>query len=206
MKLIRISTLVLIYLFFIGAANAQMKPTAILNSVLTSFNNGDGISAQIRIVSKQQSQSGTISMSKNKYSLQLGNIKIWYNGTTMWSYSKDTNEVNVTNPSQEELQTSNPYAAVASASKDYKISSLKSTSAAHYSLRLLPKRQNDLREIVLEIEKSTFHISKMTVVTVDGNTITTHITKYKTKNKFGNDVFTFNKKYVPTNAYINDLR
>ena len=46
----------------------------------------------------------------NRFYLNSGGIQSWFDGTTQWSYLESSEEVNVSNPTPEELQTINPYA------------------------------------------------------------------------------------------------
>ena len=46
----------------------------------------------------------------NRFYLNSGGIQSWFDGTTQWSYLESSEEVNVSNPTPDELQTINPYA------------------------------------------------------------------------------------------------
>ena len=53
---------------------------------------------------------GTLLLKGNQFYLNSGGIQSWFDGKTQWSYLESSEEVNVSNPTPEELQTINPYA------------------------------------------------------------------------------------------------
>ena len=53
--------------------------------------------------------SGFLLLKGEKFYLNNSNIQCWYNGDTQWSYVAENKEVNISNPTPEELQDINPY-------------------------------------------------------------------------------------------------
>lgn len=43
-------------------------------------------------------------MKGNKFKIEIPDAITWFDGTTQWVYIKDTDEVNITNPTGDELQ------------------------------------------------------------------------------------------------------
>ena len=195
----------LLVIFAALSASAQMSPATILQNAISTLDADNGISATVKVSSGQESDTGTLYMSGSQFSMIFDDIKVWYNGRTMWSYSKENREVNITEPTLEELQVTSPYAIVQSAFKSYNASMLKA-AAGIYALRLTPKVDNDIREIVLTLNRHDYRIRGIKIVTSDGSVYKTDISNYKAKNKFAKSQFVFDKKAVPAKTIINDLR
>ena len=53
---------------------------------------------------------GTIGLKGEKFVLECAGVKSWFDGKTLWSYIEDSEEVNISTPTPEELQSINPYA------------------------------------------------------------------------------------------------
>ena len=104
--------------------------------------------------------SGTLVMNGDKFHLSSEQIMAWYDGKTQWSYSADTNEVNIIEPTPEELVAVNPFVIISSFKKAYTPTLLKS-AAGTYKIRLLPKTKSgsQISEAVLTLNAlSLIHI------------------------------------------------
>ena len=53
-------------------------------------------------------QEGTLLLKGNKFHLNTGDVETWFDGKTQWSYLRQNEEVNVSTPTPEELQSINP--------------------------------------------------------------------------------------------------
>ena len=49
-------------------------------------------------------------MKGEKFLLDADGVKTWFDGRTQWSYLTNSDEVNISEPTPEELQSINPYA------------------------------------------------------------------------------------------------
>lgn len=52
--------------------------------------------------------SGNLLMLGKKFNLRMLTIQAYYNGKSLWVYDSDIDEINVSNPTEEELQETNP--------------------------------------------------------------------------------------------------
>ena len=91
----------LLVIFAALSASAQMSPATILQNAISTLDADNGISATVKVSSGQESDTGTLYMSGSQFSMIFDDIKVWYNGRTMWSYSKENREVNITEPTLE---------------------------------------------------------------------------------------------------------
>ena len=102
-------------------ASAQ-SPKSVVDKVLGALKGGKAVSATYTVASPQGSTRGTMVLSGKKFRVLATDIKCWYNGKTMWSYSPATDEVNITTPTAADLQMTNPYSAAQNFKSSYIIS------------------------------------------------------------------------------------
>ena len=55
---------------------------------------------------------GTIQAEGNKFKIQSGSMTTWFNGKTLWSMMSGSDEVNVSTPTETEIQKMNPTAFI----------------------------------------------------------------------------------------------
>lgn len=123
-KMKRTYLLVLI-LFLSVSLSAQKDKQAreILDKTANALQQAGGIRATFGGTSN-----GTLLLKGNRFYLNSGGIQSWFDGTTQWSYLESSEEVNVSNPTPEELQTINPYAllSIYKSGYNYKYTGIKS--------------------------------------------------------------------------------
>ena len=89
--------------YFLGA-QTEKKAEEVLDKTLTELSGANGIRAEFG-----GTENGFLLLKGEKFYLNNGNIQSWYDGKTQWSYVDDTEEVNISHPTPEELQSINPY-------------------------------------------------------------------------------------------------
>lgn len=89
--------------------------TQALDKVVGKFQQSNGISATFTLTvfnalnEPVEKQNGTIKLSGNKFYWNTTSMTVWYDGLQQWTYVKATEEVNLTEPTTEEIATVNPY-------------------------------------------------------------------------------------------------
>lgn len=127
----------------------------VLNKTAAIVGNKKGASASFKLSSpKYGSTSGSIAIKGNKFNARTPQAIVWYNGKTQWSYMKKTNEVNVTNPTQAQQMSMNPYTFINIYKTGYK-STLK-TVGVNYQVHLVANNQKrTVAEMYITINKKT---------------------------------------------------
>ncbi len=150
--------------------------------------------------------SGTLVMNGDKFHLNSEQIMAWYDGKTQWSYSADTNEVNIIEPTPEELVAVNPFVIISSFKKAYTPTLLKS-AAGTYKIRLLPKTKSgsQISEAVLTLNAKSYLPSDIALTLDSGNKLNIKVKSIKSGTNYPHSTFVFNKKLLPK-AEIVDLR
>jgi outer membrane lipoprotein-sorting protein len=184
------------------SAQTDAKAAEVLDKVLEDLSDGNGIRADF-----EGSETGFLLLKGEKFYLNNGNVQSWYDGKTQWSYVADTEEVNISHPTLEELQGINPYLILMRYKTDfnytYKGSQTRNGVKGH-EIVLTPKHSEQSEVIRVFISK-TYHPLAMKMEQ-NGQTLSEiNVTSYKTDQKLEDGMFRFNKSLFP-NAEIIDMR
>lgn len=186
------------------SASAQ-SPSSVVDKVLGSLKGGKAVSASYAMSSSQGSSKGTLVISGKKFRVLASDIKCWYNGKTMWSYSPATGEVNITTPTASDLQMTNPYSAAQNFKSSYIISK-GGTGNGTYTIRFTPKKKSNVKHMLVSVSTSTWLITKAEVVETSGAKTTVTISNYNRNASASASTFEFDKSQVPAGTEVVDLR
>ena len=186
------------------SASAQ-SPSSVVDKVLSALKGGKAVSASYTVSSPQGSTKGTLVMSGKKFRVLASDIKCWYNGKTMWSYSPATDEVNITTPTASDLQMTNPYSAAQNFKSGYIISK-GGTGNGTYTIRFTPKKKSNVKHMLVTVSTSTWLINKAEIVQTDGTKSTITISNYNKNASAAASTFEFDKSQVPAGTEVVDLR
>lgn len=201
-------------LLFTRQSTAQ-NATTILDKAAATYEASGGISATFAMHTRYSEQKtsesfdGTIVMKGDKFRLETPDMKLWFDGTTQWSYVERNEEVNVTTPSGEELQLTNPTLLLKSYKKGFTAKYVGESTAesgkSAYDVELTAKKKSDIVKVALQIEKSSAFPTKISVETKNGVSTTIHIRNLKTGLDIRDESFTFKESEYP-DAEVIDLR
>ena len=202
-KMKRTYLLVLI-LFLSVSLSAQKDKQAreILDKTTNALQQAGGIRATFG-----GTGNGTLLLKGNQFYLNSGGIQSWFDGTTQWSYLESSEEVNVSNPTPEELQTINPYAllSIYKSGYNYKYAGTKSRNGKQgFEVILTPENKQDITSITLFVSQ-TYQPLYIKVEQSNKSANEIIVTSYQTNQPLDNATFKFDKKKFP-NAEVIDLR
>ena len=177
------------------------KAKAVLDKVISTFTEEGGIQIDF-----EGTEKGTIVMKGKKFYLHSGQIQSWYDGKTQWSYVADTEEVNISHPTPEELQGINPYFILVNYQENFESSykGLKTHEGKQVQEIVLAPKGNGHEQITLWISKTSHPI----YIKVENNgkpVSEIHVKNVRKQKEINDHVFRFNKSLYP-NAEIIDLR
>lgn len=176
---------------------------SILDKAAATVSNPSGVQARFQMISKQfGSTSGTISIKGRKFHATTPQAMVWFDGKTQWTYLKQNDEVNVSNPTEEELQTINPYNFIHIYQQGFKLSSKKVNNSYEVHLKATNKKRR-IQQMYIIVDQNTYHPThvkmmqngKWSTLIISGLKITT----------LNDGLFQFNAKDYPK-AEIIDLR
>ena len=199
-RLLTIGMLVLLPCYL--GAQTDRKAEEVLDKALSELSKTSGIRADFA-----GTEQGFLLLKGEKFYLNSGGIQSWYDGKTQWSYVADTEEVNISHPTQEELQAINPYLILMRYKTDfdynYKGTQTRNGVKGH-EIVLTPKHSGNREVIRVFISHS--HQPLAIKVEQDGRTMSEiNVINYQTNQKLEDGMFRFNKSLYP-NAEIIDMR
>ncbi len=199
---------ILLFMAAVASMQAAGNADAIINQVVKTYRAANGISVNYIITTDQGQTSGNIAMRGEKFRMLSADLKCWYNGTLQWSYTPVTEEVNITQPTAEELQMVNPYSIISSFRQTFSTQLLKSATASNHEVQMLPKngKSTDIKSVRLTINRTTSLPVKIIFELKDRSSVIVTLSNYKTQQNFPDNTFVFNKAMVPAGTPVVDLR
>lgn len=187
----------------------------VLEKAASVYESSNGINvtfaANIRYEKQGISESfeGTIQMKGDKFVLITPDMRTWYDGKTQWSYMVRSEEVNISNPSGDELQFLNPMILLRTYKKGFDLTYVGESTADNGKMAedvlLISKSKDDIEKIEVQIEKATSFPVRITVIMKNDLRSVIRISKIQTGMNHSDQLFIFNPKDYP-NALEVDLR
>lgn len=211
MKQIAALLLTLFALIQDGQADNATRAAEMLDQISRNQTQSTGTEVSYRLTVQPsndepaQQFNGQLKMKGEKFTLTSPEISVWFNGKEQWSLSESSDEVNLTEPTEEELQSVNPYFLLKNYKKEYTCQ-LKKEGKTDATIELTPKNSGgDIVSVTLLIDtKKGFPIA-ITVKNKDKSSQHVSITKYTDGLNFDDSLFVFEPKQHPGKE-INDLR
>ena len=193
--------IIMMLLLSVGAQAESAK--RILDKAAATVSNPGGVQAHFQMISKQfGSTEGDIAVTGRKFHATTPDATIWFDGKTQWTYMKGNDEVNISNPTEAQLQAINPYNFINIYKKGYKLEAKK---VEHfYEVHLIPTDKNrKIQEMYIVVDETSYHPTHVKMKQKD-KWSTIVISRLKTAS-LSDDLFKFNSKDFPQ-AEIIDLR
>lgn len=162
------------------------------------------LEAAFTVTTDRGSTSGNILLSGSRFMISTPDLTTWFDGKTQWAYSPAANEVNISEPTDAELQQINPFAIIAGMQTAYTPRRLKSPVGSD-RIELIPKNQSEYRKIIVTFNGTTHYPSDIAITSDDNSITRIIISNIHTGKKPSDTAFRFNPKRYPE-AEIVDLR
>lgn len=201
----------IIYILFaslcvISGVSAQ-KAETILDKAAAAYEKSNGLKATFAANIRHEKQGisesfeGTIQMKGDKFVLFTPDMRTWYDGTTQWTYVLRTKEVNLSNPTGDELEFTNPMILLRSYKKGFKLSYIgESTSdngKAADDILLTSKKNGDVAKVEVQVERTTSLPARLTVILKNGMRSVIRIGKMQTGINQPDKTFVFHSADYP---------
>lgn len=191
------------------------KAKAILDKISSKNKTYKTIKAEFAIILENKkenikdSKKGVIWIKGNKYKVDLMVSTIFFDGKTQWTYMKESNEVNITEPDPKDDNTLNPAKIFSIYESGFKIRYIKEKfekNRAIYEIELYPKDlKKDFTKINLKIDKDKMQIFSMKRFGKDGTDFYLEIISVKPNEEMADNLFLFDKSKFPK-VEVNDMR
>lgn len=150
---------------------------------------------------------GSMELKGEKFHLRSQSIESWYDGETQWSYLMNSDEVNITNPTPEELRQTHPLHLLSSYKSGYNyrfVGEKQLKIEKGYEIVLTPEAKQEISSITVVVSKNYYPLY-LKVVAANQPDTEIYITNLQTGQSFSNAIFQFDKKKFAT-AEVIDLR
>lgn len=201
----------LLCVFCLNAQNAR----DILDKANLAYNRAGGITASFTINTEEvkgktvYSQDGKAYLKGNKFKIDVPDGITWFDGKTQWVYAKGSDEVNVSNPTGEELAGVSPSVLLSLYKTGFKLNykgEKKEKSKTVYVIEMIPLgKKTEFSKMIVYIDKVSNIFTSVSTFGKDGVNNHLLITKIQTGVSLADNVFVFNKKEYPGVDVI-DLR
>ena len=210
--------IVLLGIFISVFAFAQQDPEAkvILDKLSEKTKSYQNIQTEFKIDYKNikdnthNSSKGNITIEGQKYRLNFMGSKSFFDGKTLWSYLEEVNEVNISEPDQNDKDIfSNPQDIFTIYDKDFKYQLIDQYNEDGDSKAIIDLYPYDIDEdysrLRLEINTNNYQLLSVTIFGKDGSHYMIHFYNYKTNLELDHSYFTFDTSDYP-NVEVIDMR
>lgn len=191
-------------------AQTDKKATAILNEVSVKTKAYKSIKIEFTYAMDNAKQKihdkfkGTLLSKGDKYKLTAAGQDVISDGKTVWTYLKDTKEVQINNVGEDD-DAFTPTKLLSGYNKDFKSKFIEEKGNEQF-IELYPlKKGKSFTKVQLTIDKAKKQINKFVIYDRNGSTFTYLVDKFVTDQPIADNVFTFNKAEHP-GVEINDMR
>jgi outer membrane lipoprotein-sorting protein len=195
-------------------AQKDNKAEAILSKVSATYKayNSFRVNFSLTMYNKEEfindASMGSADIKNDMYKISIMGVDTYFDGKTRYSYLIDSEEINITEPDEEDSELANP-AKIFDLYKtgfNYSIvKQYKSAGANLVEIKLIPIKEKDYSHVVLVINKDKSNVISFTTVGKDGNDVILKMIKLETKHSFENSHFMLNLKKYP-DAEVIDMR
>lgn len=143
-------------------------------------------------------KTGTLMLSGDKYRLSTGGQTVISDGKTIWTYIKQSNEVQVNDLDLKD-ESLTPSKLLTSYNQNYKarIVKDKTTDANSEAIELIPNNTKNFTKAIIVVDKNKKEVKSFSLYDKNGNVFTYKITNYQTNVPVTPADFTFDAKKYP---------
>jgi outer membrane lipoprotein-sorting protein len=196
----RIGIIMVAALMSMGSFAQSAK--AVLDKAAATITAQSGVKANFKMTTANGSTSGTIAIKGKKFYATTPQAKVWFDGKTQWTYLKNNDEVNVSNPTEAQLQAINPYNFIHLYKRGYTYTM--NTAGNDYVIHLMASSADrKIKELFISVNKKNYQPKQVKML--QGKKWTTFDINSIKKESIPDSQFRFNAKDFPK-AEVIDLR
>ena len=175
---------------------------AVLDKAAGTITAQSGVKANFKMTTANGSTSGIIAIKGKKFYATTPQAKVWFDGKTQWTYLKNNDEVNVSNPTEAQLQAINPYNFINIYKRGYTYTM--NTAGSDYVIHLMASNADrKIKELFISVNKKSYQPKQVKML--QGKKWTTFDINSIKKENIPDSQFRFNAKDFPK-AEVIDLR
>ena len=184
------------------AATYAQTAKSVLDKAAAHITVKEGVKANFKMTGSMGNTSGSILIKGKKFHATTPVATVWFDGKTQWTYMKNNEEVNVSTPTEAQLQAINPYNFINLYKQGYECT-LNKTGKSFIVHLVGTSGHKSIKELFVTIDKQSYQPTQVKMLTGKKWTIF-DITELK-KEHIADSQFRFNPKDFPQ-AEVIDLR
>ena len=192
----------LITAVLLSATTLAQTAKSVLDKAAATVTMKEGVKADFKMTGSMGNTSGSIIIKGKMFHATTPLASIWFDGKTQWTYMKDNDEVNISNPTEAQLQAINPYNFINLYKKGYD-ATLNSSGSSHVVHLTASSADRKIKELFITVDKKSYQPKQVKMLQGKKWTIF-DITNLK-KQSASDAQFRFNAKDFP-HAEVIDLR
>lgn len=192
----------LIIVMLLSVATYGQTAKSVLDKAAATITVKEGVKANFKMTASNGTTSGTLLLKGRKFHATTPIAIVWFDGKTQWTYVKNNDEVNISTPTEAQLQAINPYNFINLYKQGYNATLNKSGKDYVVHLTATDKSKK-IQELFITVNKTNYHPTQVKLLQGKKWTVF-DITDLKRQN-IPDSQFRFNSKDFP-NAEIIDLR
>ena len=192
----------LILTALISTVATAQTAKSVLDKAAAHITVKEGVKANFKMQGGIGNTSGTILIKGKKFHATTPQAIVWFDGKTMWTYMKKNEEVNVSNPSEAQLQAINPYNFINLYKNGYN-STLNNTGSSYVVHLTSNAKDRKIKELFVTIDKQSYRPTQVKLL--QGKSWTVFDITDLSKSDVADSQFRFNAKDFPK-AEVIDLR
>ena len=193
---------ILILTALISTVATAQTAKSVLDKAAAHITVKDGVKANFKMQGGIGNTSGTILIKGKKFQATTPQAIVWFDGKTMWTYMKKNEEVNVSNPTEAQLQAINPYNFINLYKNGYN-STLNNTGNSYVVHLTTTAKDRKIKELFVTIDKQSYRPTQVKLL--QGKSWTIFDITDLSKSKLADSQFRFNANDFPK-AEVIDLR
>lgn len=212
MKKIMLAAIALAAFSVTGFGQSNADADKILNDLLNSaktsaIRTNFKLEVTIKADPQPHTTTGSFTLKGNRFTLDMPQMKVWFNGKTQWAYSAQSNEVSITEPTEKELAETNPLAIIAGfRSKSTARLAAGNKNPLVHLIEMIPSgKKSEITRIEIAIDKSKGTPVSIKTISVNGSISTLKLYNFQKGIAIADSQFSFEPSRFK-GANINDLR
>lgn len=187
----------------------------ILDKVYNNYIASEGVKLSFNLTTTEANgttyapQLGEAMIKGNKFMLSTSTMDTWFNGQTQWVLMKDIQEVNISNPTSEEIASISPTVLLSMYKTGFVLKAPVSKTIngkSAYVINMTPTASNkEFKAVSVAIDKASNSLLQMNITMSNGMKNKIDISNYNTNYKFSDAEFNFDKS-KHSGVEIVDLR
>ncbi len=210
-----LSVLLLLLIAFTVNAQGDAKAKTVLDAVSAKVKSLKSLKANFSITisgakgAKPQSKKGTVSMKGNKYYVSLSGQEIYCDTKTIWTYMKESNEVQISSfdPNENSFTPSKLFTNFYDKEYSYKYSGEQTVGGKKVDMITLTptNKAKQYTKVELMVDKVSSVVAGGKMYEKNGNVYSYTVSNYTPNPPLADNIFVFNEKKYPKVEVV-DLR